>query len=274
MNDYNTNPKFITAAVACRGCIYWIIISGDQLMYILRINLNGEIVLTPINTIYNTAPISVHRESDHTFVTHYVNANNIITRRRFTYNLAYSQFFSGNCDMNVIWDDDTTSVPHIEHVGNLVYMTKNNKLYCINNGGELRELSDYPHYCAIVSNCCGDYVYSYNKCLNTVYRNNKLIYKFKKSRCMLRAYYLVTSQLIVFTSKDKLTYLIDGGELVTKQKFPIDNLKFVDDLEIPSLFHCKSKLRLQLMTFMLANNISANKIPKLLLYQIIYLLDK
>ena len=83
------------------------------------------------------------------------------------------------------------------------------------------------------------------------------------------------SQFVMyFVAKDEITYIINNLTTTTIHKFGISNIKFMDNINIPSVINYKSKVKSQIMTFMMANRLVNNRIPKLLVHKIICFINK
>ena len=277
--DDDMDVNFISSSVVCADYIYWIIFDTQQQVHTLVIDSKGTIILEkksgsadPGNTL-----ISIHRIGYHKFVMYYINKRNIIKQQHITYHsLPPNQTIIGcrtakyNCaDINY----NPTLPIEVKYIANLTYITRNNKIYTIDKKFNLTQMADYPRDRIYVTNLYNNNEYSYSKCLNTLYKNNKAIHKFKKLKCMFQTLDKTDSNQIVisFVSPNKITHLIDNNGSITKQKFHINNIKFVNDTEIPSIFIFKNTIKSNIITFMIANKLSPIKIPKLLLYQIIHL---
>lgn len=167
---------------------------------------------------------------------------------------------------------------NVEHIGRTICVTIEDEIYKINyDDYTLTQVDDYPYHQSVITFERNNNIYTYNKCLSTLYKNDTIIHKFDKPYNMAYMTHRTTkfSQFVIyFVSKNEITYVLDNHDLITIHKLHIDDVKFIDNINVPSVINFKHKIKSQMITFMMANKIVSNKIPKLLLYKIISLLDK
>ena len=81
-------------------------------------------------------------------------------------------------------------------------------------------------------------VYVCDPCLNVVRKNNKVIHRFTDVNYAFGTCHLINGKrlAIIFVSNNKMTYLIDDDKSTTIREFPVNNIKFINQISIQPIF--------------------------------------
>ena len=116
--------------------------------------------------------------------------------------------------------------------------------------------------------------YTFSRCLNILYKNGTMIHTFEENTYMLGLVNFPTQHnrcATIFVSSTGVTCLIDNNGTIKVNKFNGSNIKFIDNINVASLFGNITKLKSRIITFMLANRVAKSRIPRRLMYGIICL---
>ena len=279
---HNVEPKFIAKPIHDFSCIFWSIIDVDNSMHILVIKSKGKILLRKnvVNSNSNDTLISVKQSNRYCdSIISSINKDNII-------NLAYYTCGPGrnyNCDVMYktnITDQNPLKTTYnklkVNHVCDNIYFTTDDKVLWQLQWNMVIEVDDYVIDDIQSTFKCDSNNYTFNRCLNILYKNGTMIYKFKENNYMLGL--LTPPQksvcAAIFVSSTGITCLIDNNGTIKIHKFHNNHIKFIDNINVPSLFDNVTKFKSRIMTFMLANRIAKPRIPRRLLYDVICLLTK
>ena len=281
--EHHVEPKYITICNYETKHASWTIVDVYNAVHMLLVNSHGGIILRKsiITASDNSNILSIEKCNTWGYIMYRIDQDNNISAITYTIHKYYSQITVGILNRtSITLPHDTFSRFKVEHIFNEIYFVlDNNKLWKLHRN-TIIEQPDYTiDNIQSTLTCSYNNNYTYNRCLNAVYKNGKIIHTFKEN------YYMITykcSQMftdkcvLVFASLDSIVHLVDDNKdgTIIIHKFDKPNLKFIDNINIPSLFRTKTKFKSTIITFMLANRIAKHRIPRLLLYDIIYLLTK
>ena len=280
-------PKFISSLITLRYVMWWQIIDVYNKIHCLMITNDGKIIFksqitttNDNNTLLAIYPTTTGHCSSH--VLYYLDEHGDMHMQHYNYitMMAYGNrvISFGISDQLPKYLLHQVEESNVEHIGRTICVTIEDEIYKINyDDYTLTQVDDYPYHQSVITFERNNNIYTYNKCLSTLYKNDTIIHKFDKPYNMAYMTHRTTkfSQFVIyFVSKNEITYVLDNHDLITIHKLHIDDVKFIDNINVPSVINFKHKIKSQMITFMMANKIVSNKIPKLLLYKIISLLDK
>ena len=268
-------PKFISAARKLYGLVYWQIIDIQQNVHLMIINKDGSTLLRK--------NVSSADKDNHLIFTDYIECNNMF-RMYYTdnknmlrvqhYRCFPLETYGVICSTDQTTSDtyvDTQIVTNTEHIGHWLYFNCKDKQLGITHKQQLAEFKDHIYYPTQVNFTNNNTKYSYNKCINAFFKNDQIVYQFEHPTQILNVYHPthIICTITSFATKKEIIYIADINNSVTVNKVNTPNIKFVEHIDIPSLLNFKSKVKTQLITFLIANKIAKNKLPRRLIYMIV-----
>ena len=284
LNNLDVQPKFISLPAIYQNYMWWYIIDVYGKIHILTIESNGNVTLdSKLNDTYDNIkvifiePITDNRNG---YTLYYLDEDNTVKTQEYCCDMInvnnHLRITFTSCKSVSANLPSTVKESDIEYIGIELYINIEDKLYTIYDDNTLNEIDDYSYQPLEVTFYRNNNIYTYNKCLSILYKNGNIVHKFDKPYNIVSMTHRsnVFSQFVIhFASANEVTYIIDNQDIMTIHKFHIDNIQFMDNMNILSMVEYKSKIKTQMITFMMANKLVNNKIPKMLVYKIVCFIE-
>ena len=242
LNIDNIEPKYITPFLNYQKFGYWQIIDIFDRIHLLVIHQDGTLVLrkSVCSTPMDCAMLAIYRLDDlNKFVMYYTDKSNTVKQKEYNcYPLAQIHI-----DTTLLYASTVVDIlspaSNIKYIAHRLYITSKNKLFCLDNNNKLTQVDDYPNQ--IIGSTINYNKDTFDITSSVIYKNGKIIHQFTHVHYALGICHVseVNRLVIMFGSKDGITYLIDNGESTIVQKFHVDNMKFVGQVSILSLLNFK-----------------------------------
>ena len=273
-------PRHISRFKYSRLAGYWQIVDVHNHIHLLIIE-DGHILLktsvycapignTLLSTNYN--PCGMNE-----FAMFYIDEDNVLTQQSYDCNPCAPKHHKIIKCGTVHGIKRMSPGTIIDYVCNNMYIKTKNNLYCLlSSNNNMIKVDDYQMQSTGISITYNKNLYVYDICSNRVYKNNKIVHTFTNANLLLEKCHSADDTyklVLMFVSNNYVTHLTDYNGSITICEFYIGNIKFVNSITTHTLLNRRNKMKERMMTFVLANKITKQKIPRMLIHKIISMIQ-